>query len=1034
MKNTRTLLVVVICFCIVLFSLLSGILSVVIIQTYQSFEENEMHSRIHRFSDSLNNSMVILERSVMDYAVWDEMARYSLGKNPAFPEEQMSDESFVNMSIDIVCILGSEGQPLYLRDLTGRQDLNNRGKHGLWQYLGNESPLVHSADSPGKGMYRLVFNTGTSSGILVSYPIGYHTIADQATGGTVLMGRYFSDPFLDEISIPLKQRIGILPRPDLADPVLTAFLSDPSQNEYVRSINQSAIAAYLKVMDPVSNEPTVFYVVYPRTMYEQGISTLVSYLLVIALVMGVFAAITIIVFSLYRRYADVTERELLKKEDSYQKIIEELEDAYFRADSEGIVEKVSPSAIRMFGYTDADDVIGMPLSALYQNPDEREQMREILFSERQLKSHPLVLKRKDGSLIFVSANVHLIISEDGSVIGMEGIAHDNTEIIHAERKTRENESFYRLIFESANIGLFQSTPSGTFILVNPAFASMLGYESPEEIRQDVRDSARDLYVDPPVHEEVIRELELRGTVRNKEIRFRKKDLSEIWLNINLVTIRDVSEQIAAYFGTAIDITEKKRIESELIESRQKFHSLFYLSPIAIMAYDSDGNLIDANSAAISIFGVADMNVMETEPLFYHPYLTDEHRQDLLNGRYVETDIMLDFDNLRLKYHFPSSRTGIGYLHLIVTRISHPDQGKPGWFIALIQDITDRKMAEIARNIADERLNEAEIVAKLGHWDMDNRTGQLFWSDAIYSIFERDSGSFGETYESFLEMVHPEDRLLVDHSFQQHLLEKTPYDITHRILLPDNRVKYVRQICKTEWDSSDKPVHSIGIVHDVTSIRVSELALRESELKYRQMFTNVSHGLILFELNADGKPGKIMDANPKAEELLQKTLSEILEHNDSLELYLPIYRSEYVHDITYIDADICSFESRILQSGGNTVPVNVTLDIFRLEDMVVGLTIIEDITLKKLYEEERVRLIQQIEKNLAELAILNDGIRNPLTIMMLMVDELEEEISGPVLAQIRAIDDLIRQLDKRWVESDKILQFLQKHNYIGYKKN
>lgn len=77
------------------------------------------------------------------------------------------------------------------------------------------------------------------------------------------------------------------------------------------------------------------------------------------------------------------------------------------------------------------------------------------------------------------------------------------------------------------------------------------------------------------------------------------------------------------------------------------------------------------------------------------------------------------------------------------------------------------------------------------------------------------------------------------------------------------------------------------------------------------------------------------------------------------------------------------------------------------------------------------MIHLIEKNLAELSILNDGIRNPLTIIMMLADELDPGISRPILSQIRNIDDLINQLDRRWVESDKILQYLQKHHHIQF---
>ncbi|PWR75924.1 PAS domain S-box protein [Methanospirillum stamsii] len=734
----------------------------------------------------------------------------------------------------------------------------------------------------------------------------------------------------------------------------------------------------------------------------------------------------------YLGYADRSAKIAHEKDTSYQMIISEIEDGYFRANPEGVLEAISPSTVKMLGHSNVDDIIGRPLSDFYQNPDDRIVMRNRLFSEKTLKNHPLVLKRSDGSLVYITANVHLIYAEDGKITGIEGIAHDNTDALLAEKTLHEGESFYRLIFESANIGLFQCTADGVVLLVNPVFAFTLGYSGPDQMVREKVNLIETLGLDSEGYDRLREELSYQGAVRNLEISLKKRDETQIWLNINVVVIKDFSDQAAVYFGTAIDITEKKKMEAWLIENQQKFQSLFYFSPVAIFVYNTNGTLIDSNSAAISLFGASEKSLPESENLFFRAYLDDDEKEALSSGKVVKREILMDFDTLREKYHIPSSHPGIRYLDLMVTPIPGPDN-LPKWFLVQISDITERKEAEIARIVANERLKEAEVIARLGHWELDLKKDKLFWSDELYSIFEKIPRQFIPTYDTFLRMIHPEDRGMVDEAFQHHIRNKIPYDIVYRIKLADNRIKYVRGISKTEWDEEGLAVRSVGIIHDITNTRLNELALRESELKYRQMFSNVSLGLILFEFTDEGEPGRIMDLNPKAQEMLQKTLLEILIGHNQIQSYLPISGSSFVKDLSYIDADICSFKSGIIRNDNDILPVQVTLDIFRLEKTVVGLAILEDITIKNQYEEERIGLIKQIEKNLAELSILNDGVRNPLTVIMLLVDELEKEISDPVLAQIKNIDELISQLDQRWIESDKILQYLQKHHHITYKK-
>ncbi len=70
--------------------------------------------------------------------------------------------------------------------------------------------------------------------------------------------------------------------------------------------------------------------------------------------------------------------------------------------------------------------------------------------------------------------------------------------------------------------------------------------------------------------------------------------------------------------------------------------------------------------------------------------------------------------------------------------------------------------------SEERLKEAERIAKIGHWELDLVTNTLYWSDEIYRIIDSDPQKFGATYEAFLNSVHPEDRKAVDKTFRGSL--------------------------------------------------------------------------------------------------------------------------------------------------------------------------------------------------------------------------------------------------------------------------
>jgi PAS domain S-box-containing protein len=149
-------------------------------------------------------------------------------------------------------------------------------------------------------------------------------------------------------------------------------------------------------------------------------------------------------------------------------------------------------------------------------------------------------------------------------------------------------------------------------------------------------------------------------------------------------------------------------------------------------------------------------------------------------------------------------------------------------LSVATDVTKahRTRAQLLEN--QEKLLEAQKIAKLGRWELDLISGELTWSDEIYHIFGTKKGEFSKTYESFLDFIHPEDRSMVNEVYQQSLLNKSQYDIGHRILLKDGTIKYVRESGITHYDQDGTALRTIGTVHDITEQKNMEEKLSRSE--------------------------------------------------------------------------------------------------------------------------------------------------------------------------------------------------------------
>ena len=229
-----------------------------------------------------------------------------------------------------------------------------------------------------------------------------------------------------------------------------------------------------------------------------------------------------------------------------------------------------------------------------------------------------------------------------------------------------------------------------------------------------------------------------------------------------------------------------------------------------------------NKTAEEIIGKTDLEIFDNEDIESFT-LTDETVKTL------EEEI--EFEEL-----IPLN----GELHTYVTQKIplFNEAGELYGICGISTDISERE--KILEDLLQSRKQheEAQRLARLGHWYLDVKKNELDWSPEIFRIFEIDQNKFDASYEGFLSAVHPEDRDLVNQVYHDSVKHKKPYDITHRLLMKDGSIKYVHERAETFYDYDDEPYCSIGTVQDVTESKLAELSLSnasknlELELEYR----------------------------------------------------------------------------------------------------------------------------------------------------------------------------------------------------------
>jgi two-component system cell cycle sensor histidine kinase/response regulator CckA len=311
---------------------------------------------------------------------------------------------------------------------------------------------------------------------------------------------------------------------------------------------------------------------------------------------------------------DITERkeaekDLKESEERYRLISENMMDVICLHDPDSRYVYVSPSSKTVLGYAPAE-VLGKSPYDFFE-PEERER---VLAPSHHKVTHDKVpdvtvyrTRKKDGSSTWLETKVKPVLTPDGSLRYVLTASRDVTERKQAEEALRLSEEKFRNIFENAVMGIFQTTPDGKYLSANPAGARMYGYDSPEDMVQSVTDMFHQIYVDPGDRGKLKEILASKGYAERFEAEHYRKDGSKIWTSINARTVSDASGAVLYYETTAEDITERKRLESQLRQS-QKMEAIGTLA---------GGIAHDFNNILTSLLGyasLAQMKMDKTSPL------------------------------------------------------------------------------------------------------------------------------------------------------------------------------------------------------------------------------------------------------------------------------------------------------------------------------------------------------------------------------------------------------------------------------------
>lgn len=564
---------------------------------------------------------------------------------------------------------------------------------------------------------------------------------------------------------------------------------------------------------------------------------------------------------------------------------------------------VNPAFESVYGYMESE-LLDKNIPVLYTESISDEKRKEIL--SEALKNGwkgELVNKRSDGSEFFVYLSASVIRDEEGRVDAIVGIVQDITneknnldllekrysllnlvnEVATEANTFTENEPCIQysidkvceytgwdighyLIFDGNELkssGIWNKCLRAEYEVFRVLTEEItLGAE--HLIQREVIKEKKPVWIDISLLEdtkiykraELCRKIGLRASIwvpvidKNEVI-----GVLEFFNSRDIKPDKEILDSIVNISNEIRSVIRKNDFVKEIKEREKHFSAIADTANDSIITANSNGEIIYVNASTSDMFGYSSDELIGSSLTILMPerYIT-KHQTAL------ELAANTGVSRLHGKTLELTGRKKDGKEFPIELSIAKWGLNDLVYFTGMIRDISSRKSIE--NQLIDSRnsLVEAQSIAKLGNWQWDPASDTVNWSDEMYNIYEISKEEFDNSYEGFLNRLHPDDRETIKSKISDAFLNKKPFEFNERIVTPSGKIKVLRSTGGVKLDTGGNVQKMVGTCLDITLVHEAERKIRENEERLSLIMENIKdYAIILLD-----EKGHVKSWNPAAE--------------------------------------------------------------------------------------------------------------------------------------------------------------------------